>query len=288
MTAKKIKTLHTIPILTAIASILFSNCSETIDQVSSADSYRIIFLHHSTGNTIWEGNSKGINLFNPVIDVPGWFADYNVKNGTNYFVEPREFPKEKPYGWSNYPYDYYNIWVKNGGDQPFMEEPTLEILTKEYKVIIFKHCFPVGYIEEDKGAAVPDSKIKTLATYKVQYNLLKEKLLQFPETKFILWTAAALNRNNTTPVYAERTKQFVEWVKNEWDTKDDNIYLWDFYELETEGGLYLSSHNARSEKDSHPGKQFAGKVVPLFCQRIVDVIETKGQKTALTGVFIKF
>ena len=51
---------------------------------------------------------------------------------SKYFIEEKIFPKAEPYGWNNYPYDYYNIWVKNAGEQPFMEEPTLEILTKEY------------------------------------------------------------------------------------------------------------------------------------------------------------
>jgi len=250
-------------------------------------SYKIIFLHHSTGNVIWEGNPKGIKLFNKVSAVPEWFTKYNSEKGTDYFITETNFPKEKPYGWANYPYDYYNIWVKNGGDSAYKEEPTLEILTKGYNMIIFKHCFPVGYIEEDVGNPVIDSKEKRLEIYKLQYAALKEKLLGFPETKFILWTAAALNRTKTTPEYAARTKKFVEWVKNEWDTENDNIYLWDFYELETEGGLYLTDKNSRKGKDSHPDEGFAGKAAPLFCQRIVDIIETNGQKTTLTGEFEK-
>ena len=32
------------------------------------------------------------------------------------------FPKPNPYGWNNYPYDYYNIWVKNAGEELYMEE----------------------------------------------------------------------------------------------------------------------------------------------------------------------
>jgi len=80
-------------------------------------------------------------------DVQKYFKNYNKKNNTDYFITEMPFPKSNPYGWKNYPYDYYNIWVKNSGDEPFMEEPTLEILTRDYNVIIFKHCYPVSRMD---------------------------------------------------------------------------------------------------------------------------------------------
>ena len=60
---------------------------------------------------------------------------------------------------------------------------------------------------------------------------------------------------------------------NEWDEEGDNIYLWDFYHLETEGGLYLKNEYAVSPDDSHPNPSFSGKAAPLFAQFIIDVIE---------------
>jgi hypothetical protein len=198
-------------------------------------------------------------------------------------ITEQAFPKESPYGWENYPFDYYNIFVKNGGDKPYLEEPTLEILTKEYNMVIFKHCFPVGNIIENKDSADINSSEKTLENYKLQYLALKEKLLQFPDTKFLIWTAAAEVESKSTAEEAGRTAEFVEWVINEWDSQGDNIYLWDFYNLETEGGKFLKPDFAVSKDDSHPNGTFANKVAPLFCQRIVDVIETNGQKTGLSG-----
>ena len=60
----------------------------------------------------------------------------------------------------NDPYDYYNIWVKNAGNEPYKGEPTLEILTSKYDVIIFKHCFPSSNVEPDTGAPDINSKNK--------------------------------------------------------------------------------------------------------------------------------
>jgi len=282
----KIKLLTMLP--TLFLALFLMNCSNQKTQMTE-DAYKIIFLHHSTGNNIWKGFDPGTNklkqFFNKKNDVvPIWINNYNTESGTNYFIKEQTFPKDKPYGWQNYPFDYYNIWVKNAGEEMFKGEPTLEILTKDFNLIIFKHCFPVSKILADSIEPDISSRIKTLENYKLQYVALKEKMLQFPETKFLVWTGAVMVEAKLSPIMAERTKVFFDWVRNEWDTEGDNIYIWDFYELETEGGLYLTEANARNKYDSHLNGEFAAKVAPLFCQRIVDIIETNGQKTSLTGV----
>jgi hypothetical protein len=157
-----------------------------------------------------------------------FFSDYNKMNRTDYTITEFSFPKQVPYGWNNYPYDYYNIWVKNAGDKSYQEEPTLEILTVEYNVIIFKHCFPVSRISEDTGTPNIQSDEKRIENYKLQYNALKRKMHEFPNNKFIVWTPAACTKNNMTETEAKRTKQFYEWIINEWDEKGDNIFVWDF------------------------------------------------------------
>jgi hypothetical protein len=105
----------------------------------------------------------------------------------------------------------------------------------------------------------------------------------FPNTKFIVWTGAALTEATTSPEEAQRTREFFDWVKAEWDQPGDNIYLWDFYQLETEGGIHMKTSYASGLRDPHPRPDFAGKVAPLFGQRIVDVINGKGDTTSLTG-----
>lgn len=287
--AANIKTnLHRVCYLLTV-SFLLTNCKNPENPMPKEGSYKIIFLHHSTGNNIWKGKPQGFdkitNIFNKVYAVPEWFNNYNSQNGTNYFIKEQTFPKGEPYPWENYPYDYYNIWVKNAGNEPYMEEPTLEILTSQYDLIIFKHCFPVGLIEEDIGNPDIESKEKRIENYKLQYAALKEKLLQFPDKIFLVWTGAANVEAKTTPEYAQRTKVFFDWVKTEWDTEGDNIFLWDFYELETEGGIYLKEENARNSENSHPNPDFSSKAATLLCQRIVDIIETNGLKTTLTGAY---
>ena len=237
---------------------------------------QIIYLHHSTGFAIWRGKT------NPYVykvtgkgDVEKFFSKYNGKHNTNYQISHRSFPEKEPYGWNNFPYDYYNIWVKNAGESAYMGQPTLEMLSASHDIIIFKHCYPVGDILEDTGIPDIDSDEKRLENYKVQYNALKEKMHEFAENKFILWTPAALTRNSTTKEKALRTRNFYDWIINEWDERGDNIYLWDFYQYETEGELYLKDEYASGADDSHPNKEFSGKTAPLFGQFIIDCIEGK-------------
>lgn len=239
---------------------------------------KIVFLHHSTGEAIWKGaTNRYIYKLTGKGDIQKFFSTYNRKNKTSYDISAVNFPKSSPYGWNNYPFDYYNIWVKNAEAEPFMEEPTLEILTKQYDVIIFKHCFPVSRINADTGSPDINSDVKSLENYKLQYDALKSKMHEFPENKFIIWTPAANTKTGMTEYEAKRTRQFYDWIINEWDEKGDNIFVWDFYKYETEGGLYLAEKNASSSDNSHPNKEFSARIAPLFCKYIIDVAENRAK-----------
>lgn len=230
---------------------------------------KIILLHHSTGKAVWDGG------------VAVWFNSYNTTNNTNYNISETYFPRDG-YDWSNNPYDYWNIWVNHAGSELYSNQKTLEILTQEYDVIIWKHCFPVSHIHENTGADIT-SEHPSLENYKLQYNALKEKMKSFPNTRFIVWTGAVELEVNLPEEQAQRTKTFFNWVKNEWDTSGDNIYVWDFYQLETDGGLYLRPEYASGSEDAHPNSTLSEKVTPLLSNRIVNVIKGKGDSTNITG-----
>jgi len=256
---------------TTRAVVLVAGAVLLLGAAPASKAGKIVFLHHSTGEVIWKGG------------VPEWIARYNSSHKTKHALTAVEFPKDKPYGWNNYPYDYWNIWVKHAGPKRFKDEPTLELLTKQYDVIIFKHCFPGSSVSPDEGKANVASDEKTLQNYRLQYGALKKKLRAFPKTKFIVWTGPALNKSETNEGDAKRAKQFHEWVRKTWDEKGDNIYLWDFRQLETEGGLYAKPGYTNKSDDAHPSAAFAKKAAPLFAKRIVDVIEGRGDTGSITG-----
>jgi len=249
-------------------ALLLTSCES-----NQKDMTKIIFLHHSTGKNIWLGNTnRYINKLTNKSDVQEYFIKYNKAEKSDYFITERIFPKETPYGWKNYPFDYYNIWVKNAGEKPYMEEPTLEILTKEYKVIIFKHCYPVSNILENTENPDINSETKTIENYQLQYNALKKKMHEFPDNKFIVWTPAVFIKDQISEDEAKRTHQFYEWMIEEWDEKGDNIFIWDFYNYETEGGIYMLDKYSDGPSNSHPNKEFSVKLAPLFSSYILEVI----------------
>ena len=69
---------------------------------AQSGSVRILLLHHSTGQNVWDGG------------VPGQIAAYNAAHGTAYQIEERAYPDD-PWPWDNYPSDYYRIWVLHEG-----------------------------------------------------------------------------------------------------------------------------------------------------------------------------
>jgi hypothetical protein len=236
---------------------------------------RILFLHHSTGQNVWKGKLSGLAGISMRLGknmVPELMKEYNRSAGTKYALSERWFP-DAPYPIENNPYDYYNIWVKNAGTTPFMGQPTLEMLASEYDIICFKHCFPISNILADDSVPDINSQKKTIANYKLQYNALRDKLKQFPDNKFIIWTGAAQVENGTTPDEAERARAFITWVKEEWDEPGDNIFLFDFNNIETEGGLFMKPEYATSVADAHPNELLSMKAAKLFVNRIVEVIE---------------
>ena len=276
--------------------ILISYTFNSCQKEENISDINILYLHHSTGGVIWEGNNKPLiikfigkisnrlaNILGPDAELPSLFERHNKDNNKFYSIKELPFPKSAPYGWNNYPYDYYNIWVKNAGEKPFMEEPTLEMLTKDYQVIIFKHCFPSTNIQADSDSADINSDQKTISNYKLQYAALRDKLLQFPDTKFILFTGAVNVKSLMSEEEAKRSMDFHHWVTEEWDIPEDNIFLWDLYKLQTENGLYFKNEYAVSSNDSHPNEEFAGKSVKLLFKRILDVVENNGSRTKLTG-----
>ncbi|MFA5134428.1 MAG: hypothetical protein WC505_01415 [Patescibacteria group bacterium] len=249
-----------------------SNANVGADSAAiSGSGHNIIFLHHSTGANVWAGG------------VSEWFDDYNAEHGTSYRITDREFPKDSPYGWENYPYDYWNIWVSHAGESEYLEEPTLEILTGEYDTIVWKHCFPVSDIGPDTGSPSASSPDKTVGNYKLQYAALKDKMLEFPENTFIVWTGAAQVQEATSADSAERAREFFTWVADTWDEPGDNIFIWDFYSLETEGSLYVQGGYSAGPGDSHPSSGFSQTVAPLFGRRITSVIEGNGDSSSITG-----
>ena len=267
---------------------------------SMTGTVRIAYLHHSTGEIVWAGglHPRLHRLWTRYVPdfakswarpawsggVPDFIRQWNAANGTDYRVTEFTYPATTAgYPWANYPYDYWNLWIGHQGADRDRGELNLDDLVRDYDVIVFKHCFPVSGIEADEGSPSVSSDRKTIANYQLQYESLKQRLHQFPSKRFIVWTGPVLPQQSTDAGKARRARAFFDWVKNTWDEKGDNIFVWDYHALAADRDGFLDPGRARAPGDSHPGRAFARSVAPLLARRIVDVIEGRGDSASLTG-----
>jgi hypothetical protein len=240
-----------------------------------------IFLHHSTGGYVY---SEG--------GVAAWINDYNDGNGTDYYLKQFSYPNT-PWPWNNYPYDYWKLWIDGSCDNSQSGIECLESIASKYELVILKHCFPgAGILEPDDNPDVTSSK-KTFENYKLQYRALRDKMDDMPNTKFMFWTLAPLHRLSTSPEQAQRANEFVEWVKNDFLTEDEeehpNIYIFDFFGLVAElsatpenGVQYCLKYEYEDKHDngdSHPNvdaNEYAG---PIFARAVVNALADTNQIT---------
>ncbi len=236
---------------------------------------RILFLHHSTGEGVYyEGG------------VPDWIDKYNSGHGNAYQITERNYP-DSPYDWANYPYDYWNLWINGACDSGNPSIECIDTLCRDYDVIIYKHCFPGAAIQEDTGTPQEGSQTKSLENYKLYYRALRDMMDSYPDTGFILWTLAPLHRLATTADEAERARQFVHWVQNDFLTEDGkghpNIAVFDFWGIVAESGsnpargkencLKYDYEQSHFSSDSHPNTAANKAAGPEFARCIVNTAD---------------
>lgn len=235
---------------------------------------RAIFLVHSTGTDLF---SQG--------KVNDWLKNYNAINSTNFQIYTRTYP-ENPWPWSNYPHDYWKLWVDNSCNNNDPDIECLASLSSKYDMVIFKHCYPGADLEADLGTPDIKSSRKSLENYKLQYRALRSLMDGIPDKKFMVWTLVPRHRLATYASTASRANEFANWVKTEWLTEDGkphpNIYIFDFFSLAAElnknpsnGVQYCLKYDyeySHSSSDSHPNVLANQTIGPLFAQAVVKAL----------------
>jgi hypothetical protein len=239
-----------------------------------------MYLHHSTGGYVYGANGG----YQSWTGIEQALADYNTAHATSYTISNENFPTGGySGGWSNYPFDFWYLWVDPSRTTD-LNERTLDWLCARYRVVAFKHCYPVCELDANGASPSVNSSTKTVANYQLQYAALKTKLRSYPDTRFIVWTGPV--EQGISDTVSQRMKDFTDWVKNTWDEAGDNIYVWDFYALEVEGsadGRTLNPDHAMNGGDDHPNQAFSQECAPLFVKRLTDVLEGRGDAGSLTG-----
>jgi len=246
--------------------LILTVLSVAISIPSSASNYQtILFLHHSTGaNLISQGNVRGL------------FDSYNSSHGTNFQFWDQGYNgdgRTDPQGnW--YPaYDVPDDNTDPDGLAVLFAQPVnlanpqnaLSHFLAEYKVFIFKSCFPAANIADDTQ----------LQQYKNYYLGMRNVMDQYPDHIFIPMGFPPLEPGSTTPENAARARSFANWLKStEYTGGHPNIYVFDFFGQLADSNNYLRAEYRPGDGDSHPNMLANQTVAPVFVNFIINSINS--------------
>ena len=226
-----------------------------------------VFLHHSTGGTIWGPNGSNTSILQEM-------TAYNTANGYtgSDAVSMNEvwFPGS---GIGNEWYDWH--WIFDNLDPNNNIYPYLA----NNKIVVIKSCFPsssiIGYGSPDdtSGAGVT---YKTIYNYKWHWRSILRIMEQHPENFFVIWTNAPLVQEATNSSEALLAHQFTTWAKDTLAAGLDatygafppNVYVFDFFHKLTNANHFMNPMYQIQSGDSHPNAAATQLVAPQFVNEI--------------------
>ncbi|MDP2812134.1 MAG: hypothetical protein Q8O32_00380, partial [bacterium] len=259
-------------------SVFEDNTGDVVDNTPEPESpikdQKILLLTHSVGRGLYE--EGGISQ---------WFENYNTDNNTQVQIEQRDYPND-PYQWSNFPHDFWNLWINGYCDNTEINSECLDSLASKYDLISFKNSYEASDVLPDIGgsSAAVNSTRKSLENYKLQYRALRDLLDQYPNDIFVVWTLPPRHHlhvpgSDTTALSnASRATEFSNWLKSEWLTEDskahDNIFVFDFrsYLIDEKNYLKFDYESTHTWSESHPNKVANELVAPILSEFLLNTI----------------
>jgi hypothetical protein len=227
---------------------------------------KVLFIHHSTGgNLIKQGSLRQfIQKINP--DIEFWDHGYNLYGShtsanllaTFTFHTGLSDDKGRMTGTD------YNLIISNNSPKEYAEifsrkqnDPTLKSILR-YDIIAFKNCFPTTKIESEKQ----------LDEYKEYYKIIRDKIKEYKEKKFIIFTPPPLRQELTTEENANRAKQLIQFLNSkEFQSSTDNVFVFDFFSmLADEKGYLKKGYTKLLCTDSHPNRKANKEIAPVFAK----------------------
>ena len=223
-----------------------------------------MFLHHSTGESIWGPNGSNTS-------VPQQMIQYNQLHGYtgNDAVTLNEtwFPSS-----DNEWFTWHQIFDNS--------DPNNNILShlQNNKIIIIKSCYPSSNIVGlgAPGDTLSNPSRKTIYNYKWHWRNIISVMRQHPENFFVIWTNAPLVPSATNNQEASLSNQFCSWANDTLAIGIDpifgafpsNVYVFDFFHKLADANGMLQLQYASSSNDSHPNSAATELVAPQFVQEI--------------------
>lgn len=235
-----------------------------------------VFLHHSTGNRVWDFTRYDQNYTGATI--PLEIADYNLRKnltGENAVSMNESWFPSSESGLGN---DWFNWhWIFDNLEPRANIYPYLD----NNKIIVIKSCGPsalmtgYGSPNDTTGSGVT---AKTIYNYKWHWRSIVRIMENHPENFFVIWTGTPVPQRDSNIPQALLCHEFNTWAKDTLaagldETYGDfppNVFVWDWFHRICDGNYFLRPEFVTSSEDGHPNELVSDLMAPLFVQEIFD------------------
>jgi uncharacterized repeat protein (TIGR01451 family) len=235
-----------LPIMNGVNPITTRAASNALDPSPPAQTVRLIFIHHSTGEN-WladDNGGLGIALRNNnyfVSDTNYGWGPLDLDQGSDYIGDHTDIPHW--YSWFTGPHRatyLAALYAETEQHSSYSRRPTNP--GGPNTIIMFKSCFPnsnLGGNPNDPPASSADNfSDLTVANAKRIYLDLLNYFAAHQEKLFVVITAPPLRADDTTPAQATNARAFNNWLMNDWldNYPHQNVAVFDFYTVLTSNG----------------------------------------------------
>lgn len=244
---------------------------EVTNTVPPASPVKLVFIHHSTGEN-WLADANG-GLGVTLRDNNYFVSDTNYGWGPAYRTATIGDYTDIGHWWAwfrgpevtTYTAALYTEYQQNSSYSRLATEPG-----GQNEIVMFKSCFPnsaLGGVPTDTVPAIDDNPLRgedygnpdthTVANAKGIYIDLLSYFATRPDKLFIVIAAPPLS----DATYSSNARAFNNWLVNDWLTgySQNNVYVFDFYNVLTTNGGSAAVNDLRSTGGNH--HRFVGGVV---------------------------
>ncbi|MBI5839742.1 MAG: S-layer homology domain-containing protein [Chloroflexi bacterium] len=234
----------------AKASSLPAPAKAALDPSPPAQTVKLIFIHHSTGQN-WLADDYG-GLGQALSDNNYFVSDTNYGWGPDNIGDRTDIPNWTEW-FSSAGTPIYMDALYNESGQNSSYTRTLADPGGENAIVMFKSCFPNSALEGSPTDPPSADGWLTVGHAKYVYNQILQYFGAHPEKLFIVITAPPLQDGT----YAANARAFNEWLMNDWLAENSytqtNVAVFDFYNVLTGPNNHHRYYNGTVEHVFTPG-----------------------------------
>ncbi|MDD2923419.1 MAG: hypothetical protein PHQ36_14130 [Anaerolineales bacterium] len=217
--------------------------SATINPNPPAQTVKLIFIHHSTGENLLRDD---YGLLGKKLGQNNYFvSDTNYGWGPNAIGDRTDIPDWLEWFRSpSTPVTMNALFAESGQNSVYTR--TLADPGGQNTIVMFKSCFPNSNLSGNPNDPPDPTPGYTVGHAKYVYNEILKYFRAHPDKLFIVITAPPV----TDPTYAANARAFNNWLYNDWLTVNaypfSNVAVFDFYNVLTHPNAHHRYNTATS------------------------------------------